>query len=141
MVRSHAYTLASSHTSVHEHQYPMTISENAHAGSRARVISMGRLYDAATLHAHGAQLFFQRRLIACTDSTEDSTLDVSSTAWSDPMHTRCPAARLQCMSIIIPCAQSKMRMPRVKPGSQAWEACMMPLHFQCAWITFFEYVH
>jgi hypothetical protein len=23
----------------------------------------------------------------------------------------------------------KMRMPGVEPGSQAWEACMMPLHY------------
>ena len=23
---------------------------------------------------------------------------------------------------------SKMRMPGIEPGSQAWEACMMPLH-------------
>ena len=29
--------------------------------------------------------------------------------------------------------KQKMRMPRVEPGSQAWEACMMPLHYmrQC----------
>ena len=24
---------------------------------------------------------------------------------------------------------SNMRMPGVEPGSQAWEACMMPLHY------------
>ena len=23
----------------------------------------------------------------------------------------------------------KLRMPGVEPGSQAWEACMMPLHY------------
>ena len=26
-------------------------------------------------------------------------------------------------------AQKKMRMPGVEPGSQVWEACMMPLHY------------
>ena len=26
-------------------------------------------------------------------------------------------------------AEEKVRMPGVKPGSQAWEACMMPLHY------------
>ena len=25
--------------------------------------------------------------------------------------------------------QTKMRMPGVEPGSQAWEACMIPLHY------------
>ena len=25
--------------------------------------------------------------------------------------------------------QERMRMPGVEPGSQAWEACMMPLHY------------
>ena len=25
--------------------------------------------------------------------------------------------------------EGKMRLPGVEPGSQAWEACMMPLHY------------
>ena len=25
--------------------------------------------------------------------------------------------------------EKEMRMPGVEPGSQAWEACMMPLHY------------
>ena len=29
-----------------------------------------------------------------------------------------------------------MRMPGVEPGSQAWEACMMPLHYMRRWIDF-----
>ena len=29
-----------------------------------------------------------------------------------------------------------MRMPGVEPGSQAWEACMMPLHYMRFWIFF-----
>ena len=29
----------------------------------------------------------------------------------------------------------KMRMPGVEPGSQAWEACMMPLHYMRHAIT------
>ena len=27
-----------------------------------------------------------------------------------------------------------MRMPGVEPGSQAWEACMMPLHYMRQWL-------
>ena len=27
----------------------------------------------------------------------------------------------------------KLRMPGVEPGSQAWEACMMPLHYMRFW--------
>ena len=26
-----------------------------------------------------------------------------------------------------------VRMPGVEPGSQAWEACMMPLHYMRCW--------
>ena len=26
-----------------------------------------------------------------------------------------------------------MRTPGVEPGSQAWEACMMPLHYMRLW--------
>lgn len=31
----------------------------------------------------------------------------------------------------------KMRMPGVEPGSQAWEACMIPLHYVRVWLGFF----
>ena len=43
----------------------------------------------------------------------------------------------------LPCAQAcgggpratKMRTPGVQPGSQTWEACMMPLHYMRLWLT------
>ena len=33
-----------------------------------------------------------------------------------------------------------MRMPGVEPGSQAWEACMMPLHYMRS-ASLESYVH
>ena len=35
--------------------------------------------------------------------------------------------------------KQKMRMPGVEPGSQAWEACMMPLHYMCQCSPVFHY--
>ena len=70
-----------------------------------RVEPGAQAWEACMIPLHYMRMkhnFFRRRLLACSDSTEDSTSDVSNTAWSDPMHTRCPAAILQCMSIIIP---------------------------------------
>ena len=32
--------------------------------------------------------------------------------------------RYQCIAF-----ETKLRTPGVEPGSQAWEACMMPLHY------------
>ena len=29
--------------------------------------------------------------------------------------------------------ETNMRMPGVEPGSQAWEACMIPLHYMRNW--------
>ena len=29
--------------------------------------------------------------------------------------------------------EEKMHTPGVEPGSHAWEACMMPLHYVCLW--------
>ena len=31
-----------------------------------------------------------------------------------------------------------MRMPGVEPGSQAWEACMMPLHYMRSCLVLFD---
>ena len=39
------------------------------------------------------------------------------------------AFQLQRMGLGAETARRKMRTPGVKPGSQAWEACMMPLHY------------
>ena len=32
-------------------------------------------------------------------------------------------------SLLVPKKCQQMRTPGVEPGSQAWEACMMPLHY------------
>ena len=39
--------------------------------------------------------------------------------------TKGPRARVRAGLIV----HKAMRMPGVEPGSQAWEACMMPLHY------------
>ena len=41
----------------------------------------------------------------------------------------CGAFRLVGYMTRTYCAWEELRMPGVEPGSQAWEACMMPLHY------------
>ena len=45
------------------------------------------------------------------------------TAIPGEMHQECWCGRCEMFS------QVQMRMPGVEPGSQAWEARMMPLHY------------
>ena len=88
---------------------------NAHAGSRTRVTSMGGLYDAATLRA--LTLIFAGRMLLMLQVA--SAMSASSMSFCvDPPFL----------------AKEEMRTPGVKPGSQAWEACMMPLHYVRLWV-------
>ena len=54
------------------------------------------------------------------------------TGWSEqaPGHGDMHAARLPPLNSCI----EPMRTPGVEPGSQAWEACMMPLHYVRWWL-------
>ena len=40
-----------------------------------------------------------------------------------------PAALEAGRSLLVPKRCQQMRTPGLEPGSQAWEACMMPLHY------------
>ena len=44
-----------------------------------------------------------------------------------------PAGLKAGRSLLLPKRCQQMRTPGVEPGSQAWEACMMPLHYVRCW--------
>ena len=118
----------------------------AHAGSRTRVTSMGGLYDAATLHA----LLIIRCAKTCATYTThpdashfyDTRITATRMPGARRIHQRHaqgrrpPTAHLAARTSSRPttsCARHlpwrELRMPGVEPGSQAWEACTMPLHY------------
>ena len=84
--------------------------------------------------------------LCCTHSVVQATvwqaLSACSTKVAGP-HAYCKAreacrhtstselyeAVAACASRLPLCTDGHMRMPGVEPGSQAWEACMMPLHY------------
>ena len=125
---------------------PSSRATCAHAGSRTRVTSMGGLYDAATLHA----LLIIRCEKTCTtytthpDASHFYDTRITATRMPGARHIhqrhaqgrRPPTAHLAARTSSRPttsCARHlpwrELRMPGVEPGSQAWEACMMPLHY------------
>ena len=84
--------------------------------------------------------------LCCTHSVVQATvwqaLSACSTKVAGP-HAYCKAreacrhtrtselyeAVAACASRLPLCTAGHVRMPGVEPGSQAWEACMMPLHY------------
>ena len=44
-----------------------------------------------------------------------------------------PAALEAGRSLLVPKRCQQMRTPGLEPGSQVWEACMMPLHYVRCW--------
>ena len=86
--------------------------------------------------------------LCCTHSVVQATvwqaLSACSTKVAGP-HAYCKAreacrhtstselyeAVAACASRLPLCTAGHVRMPGVEPGSQAWEACMMPLHYMC----------
>ena len=46
----------------------------------------------------------------------------------------CPVGLEAGKSLLVPKKCQQMRTPGVEPGSQAWEACMMPLHYVRLWL-------
>ena len=124
---------------------------NAHAGSRTRVTSMGGLYDAATLHAllapqggdYSISAFdfpsmhviqWLRTGSPCVRNGFDSCARGSATAvrhgwrrlWSLD-RSECCAESTEAWTLLA--SLHTLRTPGVEPGSQAWEACMIPLHY------------
>ena len=107
---------------------------NAHAESRTRVTSMGGLYDTATLHALIVLTDVARYLSkgAQPESAEAEQLRalVSQTCSVNcgtgaGEHTCCQISQRPRGHWEV----AQLRMPGVEPGSQAWEACMIPLHY------------
>ena len=89
--------------------------------------------------------------LCCTHSVVQATvwqaLSACSTKVAGP-HAYCKAreacrhtstselyeAVAACASRLPLCTAGHVRMPGVEPGSQAWEACMIPLHYMRFWL-------
>ena len=128
---------------------------SAHAGSRTRVTSMGGLYDAARLRAllapqggdYSISAFdfssmhviqWLRTGSPCVRNGFDSCARGSATAvrhgwrrlWSLD-RSECCAESTEAWTLLA--SLHTLRTPGVEPGSQAWGACMMPLHYVRCW--------
>ncbi len=88
------------------------------------------------------------RMLSGCDTTTPTALRIQGRQGHQCCSTTQSTARLKQsamhISMIIHCrwlmrfVQTQMRTPGVEPGAQAWEACMLPLHYvrlkwDCAW--------
>ena len=71
----------------------------------------------------GGDMFKGRYILKCEKILHEFRVDTKCYGWKRGKGGKNPAAQWKQSP------DAQMRMPGVEPGSQAWEACMIPLHY------------